>query len=242
MRITKRDKNVLKALNKLRVLNIEIITSLCEFTHYKRCAERMAILYQNGYVNYYQLDVVSKRYYFITQKGMNVIFPGEERISKKGRKYIQYQKPPRFRLTTLNHEILTAKVLSYLLEWNPELALDDFKTDRDMQEFDPQKRIYNKHLSDLQCEEYHIKIEVELSIKDKKRLRNNIFLNTKNYVQVWITGTNRIYNRLINEQKRYPEFFIRVIKLEELTKEPIILAALYDEFLRKKSELAEKPQ
>lgn len=242
MRITKRDRRVFIALNKLRVLDIETVASLCGFTRYNKCADRLTILYNNGYVDYNQQGMTSKKYYKITQKGMNVIFPGEERTSKRGKKYIYYKEPPRFALNTLNHEITTAKILSYLLQCNPELTIDDFKSDREMQTFSPQNRKTFKHCCDLLCEKYRVKVEVELTNKDKPKLRRNISFNGKNYVQVWITGKNSVYNRLMAEKKRYPQFDIHVIKLESLETEPVILSKLYDELLKKNPQMLEKIQ
>ena len=242
MRITKRDKSVLIALHKLRVLDIETIASLCGFTRYNKCADRLHILYENGYVNYNQQGMTSKKYYFIKQKGMNVIFPGEERVSKKGKKYIHYKEPPSFSLSKVNHEVMTAKVLSYLLHCNPRLEIKDFKTDREMQSFSPHKRKTFKHCCDLLCEKYRVKVEVELTRKEKTKLRRNISLNGKNYVQVWIAGNNSVYNNLLAEKKRYPQFDIHVIKLESLEKEPIVLSDLYEELLKKNPQMLEKMQ
>lgn len=240
MRITNRDKNILMALNKLRVLDIETVTSLCGFTQYCKCANRLAILYENGYVNYNQQGITCKKYYYITQKGMNTIFPGEERISKKGKRYIYYNKPPTFRQNNVNHEVLTGKVLSFVLKCNPELTIEDFKTDRDMMACDFNKRKMFKHFSDLQCEKYRIKIEVELTRKNIDRLRRNISYNSKSYVQVWIAGSTSVYNVLIAEKKRYPQFQIYVIKMEKLEEEKIILSDLYNELLGKNPQLLEK--
>ena len=186
--------------------------------------------------------MTSKKYYYIKQKGMNVIFPGEERISKKGKKYIHYKEPPTFRQNNVRHEVLTAKLLSFLLQCNPELSIDDFKTDRELQVFDPNRRKMFKHFSDLQCDEYRIKVEVELTLKNKKRLRRNISYNSKSYVQVWVAGNNPVYDSLIAEKKRYPQFTIHVVKLESLEDAPIILSELYEELLRKNPQILEKMQ
>lgn len=228
------------ALNKLRVLDIETATFLCGFTRYNKCADRLAILYKNGYIDYNQQGMTCKKYYYIKQKGMNVIFPGKERMSPKGKKYIHYKNPPTFRINNVNHEILTAKVLSYILKCNPELTMNDFKTDRELQVFDPKKKKMFKHFCDLLCKKYRIKVEVELTAKNKKRLRKNISLNSKSYVQIWIVGSNRVYENLMAEKKRYPQFTIHVIKLESLEKSPLILSKLYEEFLQKNPDILEK--
>lgn len=240
MRMTKRDLQVFKVLNKLRVLDIETIAALCDFPQYNKCADRMAILYKNGYVDYDQQDMTKRKYYRLKQKGMNVIFPGEERVSKRGKKYIHYKEPPKFVLNNLNHEITTAKVLAYLLKCNPELTIDDFKSDREMQNIEPKKRKTFKHCCDLLCEKYRIKVEVELTNKDKTRLRKNISFNSKSYIQVWIVGSNSVYNRLMAEKRRYPQFDMHVIKLDDMEKEPIVLTKFYDEFLGRNPQILEK--
>ena len=242
MKLTERDMNVFYALNKLRILDIDTIAQLCGFPKYNKCADRMAILYKNGYVDFNQQGMNTKKHYFIKQKGMNVLIPGEERISKTGVKYIHYQEPPKFRQNNVNHEVTTAKVLVYLLRCNPELTIKDFKTDREMQSFIPMKRKTFRHCCDLFCEKYRIKVEVELSNKDKTRLRNNLSLNGNGYVQVWIAGNTPVYNRLVAERKRYPQFDIHIIKLEELEEHPINFNELYEELLKINPTLLEKLQ
>ena len=213
-------------------MDIETIQKLCGFTTPKKCGSRLAILYKNGYLKFEQFSVSTKRYYFLSQKGMNVICPGEKRISKSGKEYIFYRDPPSFNIANLNHEIITSKVLAYILKCNPELTIDDFKSDREMQSFSYMKRKSFRHSCDLLCEKYRVKIEVELSKKDNIRISRNISLNNNTYVQLWIASQNDVYNRLIKEKNRYRNFNIVVIKLDEFEKEPIILSKLYDDLLK----------
>ncbi|WP_291630925.1 hypothetical protein [Clostridium sp.] len=232
MQLTLRDIKVLKALDKLRVMDIDTIQKLCGFPAYNKCADRLAILYKNNYLQFEQFAVSTKRYYFLTQKGMNVICPGEKRISKSGKEYIFYRDPPAFNISNLNHELITAKVLVYVLKCNPELTIDDFKSDREMQSFSYLQRKTFRHCCDLLCEKYRVKIEVELSKKDNIRISRNISLNNNTYVQLWIASQNDVYNRLIKEKSNYRNFNIVVVKLDELEKEPIILSKLYEDLLK----------
>lgn len=241
LRITRRDMEVLEALNKLRVLDIDTITTLCGFSQHCKCANRMAILYKNGYVKYEQKAMTTKKYYFLSQKGMNTLFPAEVRKGKKG-EYRFYREPPRYRESNLNHEIITANVLCYLLKWNPALTINDFQSDREMQQMKPQQRKKLRHCCDLFCEKYRIKVEVELTKKDMKRLQNNIAYNGNKYVQVWVVGNNEIYNRLVAVKKKYVYFDIHIIKLEELENNPIIFEDLYENLMKKNRVIKSKKE
>lgn len=246
MELQERDILIFKTLNKLRVLDIDLVKELCNFGGYRVAANRLRILYDNNYLDYYQESVSSKRYYYLAQKGMNVLFPGIKKKHKKGKHagevYWSYKEPPKFKKNQLDHEIMISRVLAHLLKCNPELTIDDFQTDREMQMVMPQKRKMIGHCCDLQCEKYRVKIEVELSAKDKVRLARNVMHNTNAYVQLWIAGSNPVYNRVINEKKRNPSFAIKVIKLDEIEDNPIVLSELNVWLFKKNPELAEKLQ
>lgn len=242
MRITERDILVLKALDKFRVLNISLIQNLCSFTSYKKCTRRMAILLENGYLKYFQETVSSKRYYQLTQKAMNFLYGREEKRSSHGTTYIRQKKPPKFRKNTLDHEIVIANVLCYILNLksNCELSMFDFLTERDLQmrkEYDRQRK---EHLCDLLCEKYRIKIEVELTMKNKKDLLLNFYSNSANYVQLWIVGNNQIYNRIKQLQEENSKFCVYIIKLNELENTDINLKEMNRELFRTNTLLKEQ--
>lgn len=232
MRITERDIIVLKALDKFRVLDILTIQKLCNFTSYKICSRRMNILLQSGYLKYYQETVSSKRYYLLTQKAMNFLYGRQERRSYKGTTYIRQKKPPKFRKNTLLHEITVANSLYYILKCNDELSMFDFLTERELQMTKDYDRKKKEHLCDLFCEKYRVKIEVELTLKNKKDLLLNFYSNTANYVQIWIVGNNQIYNRLKKLKEENNNFSVYIIKLEELENISIDLAQMNKELFR----------
>ena len=231
MYLKERDKLVFKTLEKMRFLDALTITKLCGFTQYCKCVNRLSILCENGYIQYEQQTITSKRYYFLTGKGMNILFPPEKRVNKKGKVFNSYKKIPRFSLVKANHEITVANVLTYLLKCNPELTIDDFETDREMQKKTPEQKKLLRHCCDLLCKEYRVKVEVELTSKQKKLVANNISLNGDKYVQIWIAGSNQVYNLLLKLKKQYSYYFIVVIRLEELEQQPLIFSKLYDELL-----------
>lgn len=233
MRLLERDLKVLYALDKLRVLDISLISSLVGFNK-GTCKNRMKVLYDEGYVKYYQETVISKRYYTISKKGMNLLYPPESVISKSGKKYKKSKKAPSINKRTLNHEIMVATVLDYILKGNNELSIDDFETERDLQRSLKYQKIKRDHFCDLLCKKYRIKIEVELSVKQKSKLSQNILLNTSNYVQIWIVSNNILYKRLLKEKNYFLEkYVIEVIRLEDIENKKICLSKLYDELLNK---------
>lgn len=218
IRISKRDIKVLRTLDKMRVLNIDLIMKLCEFEKYGSCCNRLKKLYEYGYLKFYQESVSSKRYYSITQKGINYIYPSVEKLSKNGNMYKSQKKPPTINKRTLEHEIKIAYVLNELLEINPELTVDDFKTERNLQENLKYNERTSRHFCDLYCEKYNTKVEVELSIKSKKRLMKNIVSNSANAVQIWIVNSDLLYRRLSEEKNYLVDYVIEIIKIEDLHK------------------------
>lgn len=216
IRIGKRDIEVLETLDKMRVLNIELIMKLCGFENYGSCCNRLKKLYKHGYLKYYQESVSSKRYYSITQKGINYIYPATEKISKNGKMYKAQKKPPTINKRTLEHEIQIAYVLNTLLELNPELTINDFKTERNLQENLKYVERSTQHFCDLYCEKYNTKVEVELSVKSKKRLMKNIVSNSPNAVQIWIVDSELLYKRLSEEKNYLVDYVIEIVKIDEL--------------------------
>ena len=231
MYLKPRDKLIFKTLEKMRFLDGRTIAKLCGFSNYHRCLNRFSILCKNGYIQYEQVSVISVKYYFLTGKGMNLIFPPEIRVNKKGEEFYSYKKIPRFSLVKANHEITVANILVYLLKCNPNLTIDDFETDRYLQKKTIEQKRYLRHCCDLLCEKYRIKVEVELTSKKKSVVEQNISLNGDKYVQLWITGTEQVYNQISRLKKQNPYFYIKVIRLEELEQEQLDFNKLYEELL-----------
>lgn len=230
MRLTERDLKILGLLHKLRVLDIETLYELADFTRYNKCADRMAILTKSGYVKYQQYYGSVKKYFTITQKGMNILYPREEKTTKDNKKvYIAQKKPPTIKFTLINHEITVAKALLHLLKCNEELTVDDFKSDRDMMmSMDYHTKMKTQHFCDLICDKYRTKVEVELSPKKKDELSKNFYLNGNGYVQIWIVSSNLLYNRLNEFKKMNSDYTVEIIKVEDLNIRHINLAKLHE--------------
>lgn len=233
MRLLQRDLEVLKVLDKLRVLDINLISSLVDINE-GTCKNRMRLLATEGYVKYYQESKTTKRYYTISKKGMAVLYPPEVKISKSGKIYRKVKKAPTINKRTLDHEIKVAEVLNHILKFNDNLSIDDFKTERDMQRKMEYKEIRNHHVCDLLCEKYQIKIEVELSVKQRSKLSRNIIFNTSNYVQIWFVNSDMLYRRLLDEKNYLKEkYIIKVIKLNNICDADLDLLNYYEEVSKK---------
>lgn len=233
MRLLQRDLEVLKALDKLRVLDINLISSLVGINE-GTCKNRMRKLVTEGYVKYYQESKTTKRYYTVTKKGMAYLYPPRITISKSGKIYKKVKKAPTINKRTLDHEIKVAEVLNHILRFNDNLSIDDFKTERDMQRKMKYMQIRNQHICDLLCEKYKIKIEVELSVKQKNKLSRNIIFNTSNYVQIWFVNSDMLYKRLLDEKKYLEEkYLIKIIKLNNICDADLDLSSYYKEINEK---------
>lgn len=238
MRLTPRDLSVLKTLNKLRVLDVEIIYQLCGFPRYNKCADRLAILEKNGYIKYERFYGSIKKFYTLTQKGMNVVSPIELKVSEKGKKYYFQRKPPIVKVATIEHEKTIATCLLHILKCDDSLHPDDFLSDREMKmSLDYTSRIKTKHFCDLLCEKYHTKIEIELSPKELKKLEKNFIFNGDDYVQLWIVGDNVVYKRLNDLKKRFPTYTVKVFKLDEFYKTQINLKEWEKEIVQNNIEM-----
>ena len=120
------------------------------------------------------------------------------------------------------------------MRFNDNLSIDDFKTERDMQRKMEYMQIRNQHICDLLCEKYKIKIEVELSVKQKNKLSRNIIFNTSNYVQIWFVNSDMLYKRLLDEKKYLEEkYLIKIIKLNNICDADLDLSSYYKEINEK---------
>lgn len=82
MKLTERDLLLFRMLNKFRLLNSDLICFFCNFPSYHAVMLRLNALYKNGYINKYRKDIYHKYIYFLTQKGINVLYPPKKVISQ----------------------------------------------------------------------------------------------------------------------------------------------------------------
>lgn len=136
----------------------------------------------------------------LSQKRNGLFVSAKNNNFKIGKNIQKVKKAPTINKRTLDHEIKVAEVLNHILRFNDNLSIDDFKTERDMQRKMEYMQIRNQHICDLLCEKYKIKIEVELSVKQKNKLSRNIIFNTSNYVQIWFVNSDMLYKRLLDEK------------------------------------------
>lgn len=231
MRILEKDILILRLLDKLRCLDAHTIARLCGYYSHHKAANRMADLVKEGYVKVERLSTNSRNYYVISRKGMNVLYPRKEVISKNGLKYVKYPQPPNFSVTHYRHEIITANILAHILKCNPELTIDDFKSDREMQGKTSDDKKYIRHYCDLLCEKYKVKVEIELTLKKYSVIQENIALNGDDYMQLWITDTNAVYNSLTKLKDEMPYFSIEIVKLEDFENTNIKFSELHKKLL-----------
>ena len=238
MRLVPRDILVLITLNKLRVLDIETSYQLCGFTRYNKCAKRLALLEKNGYIKYEKFYGSVKKFYILTQKGMNVIYPREKRVTKNGDSYVYQKKPPILKFTAITHEMTVAKCLLHILKCDENLSIGDFISDRENQmNMSYYEKMKSIHFCDLLCEKYHTKIEIELSKKQLTRLEKNFLNNGDDYVQLWIVGSNVLYKRLVDLKNRFPTYTVKVFTLENFYNTQINLAEWEKEIIQNNSEM-----
>lgn len=240
MRLTNRDIFLFRVIEKFRVIDIDTAHLFCGFSNIKATARRIKILENEKYLHHTQVinSPFSKHYYLLTQKAMDLLFPCDEKISKKGYKYTRHIKPPSITPSNFEHEIACAKIAYKILSENNELSLDDMLSDRDRQKgFHKSK--FTSHQCDIEIPKYRVRIEIEISRKSSARLYRNIVINDTNYVQIWVTYTPGIKNKLEQFYMQHPQAFLVVIMVDELKNTTLELKDLYQQLLIKNKDLAE---
>ena len=213
IRLNDRDILTFKMLNKFRVLNSDLICFFCKFPSYHAVMLRLNSLYKNGYINKYRKDIYHKYVYFLTQKGINVIYP--PKISNKSKYPIQ-KNPSKIVYSNIRHELIIATVVKRILETNTDCTIDDIELDREIRpkEFIKSKRT---HIPDIRIKKYRFIGEIELHYKRPSELVKNIASNHF-YYQLWIipTGKKKLKERINHQAKFEINTSIEVITLDQI--------------------------
>lgn len=240
MRLTDRDLFLLRVIEKFRVIDIDTAHLFCGFSNIKTTARRLKMLENEKYLKHTKIidSPFSKHYYLLTQKTMDILFPCEKKVSRKGYIYTKHIKPPTITASNIEHEVACTRMAYKVLSENSELSLDDILSDRDRQK-GFYKNKFTSHQCDIEIPKYRIRIEIEITRKSSARLYRNIIINNTNYVQIWVNYSKTVKNKLEQFSIQHPQSLIIAIMVDDLKDTPLELKNLYQQLLIKNKELAE---
>ena len=172
IKMTARDREVLMILDKVGIARAGDIMILSGFGNIVSCRRRLSLLIKEGLIKSEKWD--NSNCYMLTYAGLTEI----ERYNSKPIEWNQNSR----------HMMMITRVISYLVGVEG-LKLDEIESDKELK-----ARFFNvptkPHLPDAvygkTC------FELELTLKDDKRLEKNILANSRNYErQIWIVPDTR---------------------------------------------------
>lgn len=172
IKMTARDREVLKILDKVGIARAGDIMILSGFGNIVSCRRRLSLLIREGYIKSEKWD--NNNCYMLTYAGLTEI----ERYNSKPIEWNQNSR----------HMMMITRVIAYLVGVEG-VELNEIESDKELK-----AKFFNipskPHLPDAvygkTC------FELELTLKDDKRLEKNIQANSRNYErQIWIVPDTR---------------------------------------------------
>lgn len=196
MIITERDKLIIYTIAKFRFLQSRHIKLLCGFGGQRATDRRLKKLIENNFVD-------RKRILYGTA--------GIYTITKKARKQFHIDlSNSKIRVEQIQHDINVVDTAIYFMK-KYSLTLDDIKTEKELQhERGFGTRVHQPDFVFLKDKETHC-VEIEMSLKAKKRLEQILKNNFLNYdVQFWIIPDEqqKIIEFVANSVNQFPNIEI----------------------------------
>lgn len=172
IKMTARDREILMILDKVGIARAGDVMILAGFGNIVSCRRRLSLLIKEGLIRSEKWD--NSNCYMLTYAGLTEI----ERYNAKPIEWNQNSR----------HMMMITRVISYLVGVEG-LSLDEIESDKELK-----AKFFNAaskpHLPDAvygkTC------FELELTLKDDKRLEKNILSNNRNYErQIWIVPDTR---------------------------------------------------
>ena len=202
VRLVERDFKLLHEVGRWKFMLGRHIKDLCGFTSVSACDKRLKDLIVAGYLE-------RKKYIY----GV----PGLYTLTHKGRILTGYNKrAENIRIDKIYHDICVLDSLSWFIKTS-NISLENITSERELHSNDGFG--VSKHYPDFVVTASGKKyaVEIEMSLKEKRRFEKNIQNNYMNYDgQVWVVPkTQKKIARILNENKAVYSG-IKVYFLEEL--------------------------
>jgi len=198
MVFTERDRELLGLVYRLGFCLGRHIKELVNFSSYRVCDRRLAVLITAGYLTRKKYLYGVPYLYTVTHKG-RILIGANKRENK-------------IRLEQINHDIYVIDVLIYFRD-KYALHLNDFVTERELHIEDGFGG--RKHHPDFVFVSggKAVAVEVELTAKSKVRLEKNIRDNYLKYdYQIWLTDNKKVHTLINKIAEQYNN--IEVMHLE----------------------------
>ena len=205
MELVERDYKILREIERWRFCLSRHIQFLAGFSSQRVCDRRLRLLIDNGLLNRQIVLYGVPNVYLLTSKAKTLISAN--------------QRKEQIRLDQIIHDIAVLDVAVCFMK-TLELSPSEIKTDKQLHQEDGfgQRTHHPDFVFTKDNTTYCV--EIELSLKSKARLENNIKSNFLKYnVQIWVTDKNAV--KLIRTLKdfkiQYPN--IEITNIEEVKNE-----------------------
>jgi hypothetical protein len=200
MVLTDRDSDILRLVFKFRFCLGRHIKDLCGFNGSRATDRRLKALIDGGYLE-------RKKYLY----GMPYLYT----LTHKGRMFLGVNKrADTIRVDRITHDIkIIDTVIYYIRKYG--LSFNDILSEKELHILEGFG--LRKHQPDFlfTLDNKKYAVEIELSVKSKKRLEQYIRDNYLRFdYQIWIVGTNKIFNSVESFQKEYSN--IEVLHIEKI--------------------------
>lgn len=204
IRITERDRKVIREIDRWRIVQGKHIKELAGFEGQRACDRRLRKLIEAGYIKREKILYGVAGIYRNTSKAKKIMAGGLSGVNNK------------IRIDQIMHDIAVVDTAIYFSK-KYEINIKEIKTEVELHRADGFGT--RKHRPDFVFEKDNttICVEIELNLKAKKRFENNIRSNFENYdKQIWIVPglENKITKILMENKKIYPD--IKTIELSEI--------------------------
>lgn len=199
MRLVERDYLIFREVERWRYCLGRHIKILAGFSSQRSCDRRLRVLLDNG---------------FLCRRKIIYGVPSIYSLPFKSKMLIGVNKrQEKIRLDNIIHDIAVLDTAIYILE-KYNISLSDIQTEKELHSQDGFS--IRKHQPDFVFTKDNKTycVEVELTVKAKDRIENNIKSNFITYdIQIWVLEDNPKLIKVINENKlQYPNIEIKEIK------------------------------
>jgi len=200
VRLTERDFEILREVERFRFCLGRHIKVIANFTGARACDRRLRDLLDAGYLERKKIIYGIPSLYFVTAKGKTL-------IGKRARS-------DNIRIDKIQHEITVLDTVCFFMQ-NHNMKSADFITERQL--YSENGFNARKHYPDLIFSRDNVNscVEIELSVKDRARFEKNLQENFMAYdKQIWIVSETeyKIRQYLSDNADSYPN--IEIIDLE----------------------------
>ena len=205
MRLVERDYGILREIGRWKFMLGRHIEKMCGFNTASACDKRLKVLITAG---------------FIQRKKYIYGIPSLYTLTHKGKILSEYNKrQDNIRIDKIHHDICVLDVAIQLMNIL-NISTDYIITERELHSNDGFG--VSKHYPDfvLLQNDKKLAVEIELSLKERKRFEKNIQDNYRNYAtQIWVIPKQekKIFEILDKSKISYTN--IRIYYIEDLRKE-----------------------